>query len=128
MTVVGTIPNRALAAWVYDVSVALNQQNNGENEGTHVDESYAGESRAAKSDSQNSSVQHEARWRDAVRSLPTVRHTSAVNTQGERLHFLYNFAWEPCHVQLPYACTTLLDNSSVESLNLGAWDVQIVVE
>lgn len=105
VTVVGTIPNRALAAWVYDVADAVAAEKGGDVTSRNV-----------------------GQWHNAVRLLPTVRHTSAVNAQGERLHFFYNFAWESCSVQLPYACATLEGGSRIEQLELGAWDVQIVVE
>ena len=69
-----------------------------------------------------------ARWAD----LPTsARVTSARTSDGRRLWFVSNWAWEPITVPTPVEGTALLSGRGVRdrgSLELGAWDLDIVAE
>lgn len=67
-------------------------------------------------------------WR-AAQPSQTVR--SATNGRGERVHFVHNWAWEPSTFVLPAAVTDAIDGAELsmgESINLGAWDVRVLVE
>jgi beta-galactosidase len=75
-------------------------------------------------------------WQAGVRSRwadlpPSARVTGATTGAGRRLWFVSNWAWEPVAVPTPVAGTSLLSGRSVHeggSVELGAWDVDIVAE
>lgn len=56
----------------------------------------------------------------------TVTHSSAVNAEGEHLHFLFNWNWKPVTVKLPELCTRLKGAEEIQAVNLGAWDVIVL--
>lgn len=68
----------------------------------------------------------------------TVTHSSASNASGEKLHWLFNWSWEPAHVQLPVSCVQLdagsgsntasANESTVDTVTLGPWDVAMLRE
>lgn len=94
VTIVGTVPNRQLAASVID---------------------YATSGR-----------------RDPWAALAvgtSLSHSSAVNASGERLHFLFNWGWDPVELDLP-ACCARVDTPAahLRSVRLDAWDTAVVVE
>jgi beta-galactosidase len=69
-----------------------------------------------------------SRWADLPASA---RVTSARASDGRRLWFVSNWAWEPVTVPTPVNGTALLSGRDVQvggSLPLGAWDVDIVAE
>jgi beta-galactosidase len=62
---------------------------------------------------------------------PAVTVTSARNREGERLHFVSNWSWEPAQVPVPMAVRDLLSEERVPAgagLDLTAWDVRVLVE
>jgi beta-galactosidase len=72
-----------------------------------------------------------ATTRDWPELPPSVTVRSATNRRGERIHVLHNWRWEPVSVALPRPMREVLNEqaaSPVESLRLGAWDVQVLVE
>ncbi|MCV3739920.1 beta-galactosidase [Lentilactobacillus hilgardii] len=87
ITMVGTVPNSALAASIFDYALSKNK------------------------------------W---VAGHDTVTHSSAVNGNGERIHFLFNWNWQPVTINLPESCVPLGQSKPVESVKLNAWDVQIL--
>ena len=87
ITMVGTVPNSALAASIFDYALPKNKWVAGHN---------------------------------------TVTHSSAVNCNGERIHFLFNWNWQPVTINLPDSCVPLGKSKPVESIKLNAWDVQIL--
>jgi beta-galactosidase len=68
-------------------------------------------------------------WRAAVG--PTQSHLACRTTEGRSLHVIHNWAWQPSRYVLP-ASVTLLDAdtsfSPGQPIELGAWDVQILLE
>jgi beta-galactosidase len=68
------------------------------------------------------------RWRD----LPeTVTATGATAPDGRRIRFLHNWSWDPTEVLLPVAVADVLTPeryAAGDSLHLGPWDVQVLVE
>lgn len=67
----------------------------------------------------------EEKW---VLGHETVTHSSAVNKQGERLHFLFNWNWESVSLKLPVACVPLGQTQSLNSIQLKSWDVVVLKE
>ncbi len=68
------------------------------------------------------------RWASLPRS---VRVTGATTREGRRLWFVGNWAWEPVPVPTPVAGVALLSGRGGRkggSVELGAWDVEIVAE
>jgi beta-galactosidase len=68
------------------------------------------------------------RWADLP---PSARVTGASTRKGRRLWFVSNWAWEPVTVPTPVAGVALLSGRGVReggSVELGAWDVEIVAE
>jgi beta-galactosidase len=62
---------------------------------------------------------------------PSARVTGASTRKGRRLWFVSNWAWEPVTVPTPVAGVALLSGRGVReggSVELGAWDVEIVAE
>jgi beta-galactosidase len=62
---------------------------------------------------------------------PSARVTGATTRAGRRLWFVSNWAWEPVTVLTPVAGTCLLSGRGVRkgrSVELGAWDVDVVAE
>jgi len=69
-----------------------------------------------------------SRWADLP---PSTRVTGASSRAGRRLWFVSNWAWEPVTVPTPVTGTSLLSGRGVReggSLELGAWDVDILAE
>jgi beta-galactosidase len=69
-----------------------------------------------------------SRWADLP---PSARVTGASSRAGRRLWFVSNWAWEPVTVPTPVTSTSLLSGRGVReggSLELGAWDVDILAE
>ncbi|MCQ2000561.1 beta-galactosidase [Arthrobacter zhaoxinii] len=67
-------------------------------------------------------------WRS---TNPSQTVTSATNRHGERVHFVHNWTWEPTSFVLPAAVSDALDQTDYDagaSLELGAWDVRVLVE
>ncbi|GLY29140.1 beta-galactosidase [Kineosporia sp. NBRC 101731] len=61
---------------------------------------------------------------------PSVRVHSAVNQRGERLWVVQNWSWDEVSVTVPMAAENLHTGARTdegESLNLGAWDVAVLV-
>lgn len=67
----------------------------------------------------------EEKW---VLGHETVTHSSAVNKQGERLHFLFNWNWESVSLKLPVACVPLGQTQSLNSIQLKSWDAVVLKE
>jgi beta-galactosidase len=69
-----------------------------------------------------------SRWGD----LPPSAHVTGASTgEGRRLWFVSNWSWEPVTVPTPVAGTYLLSGRGIReggSVELGAWDVDIVAE
>jgi beta-galactosidase len=65
-------------------------------------------------------------------AAPTgVTSTGATATDGRRVRFLHNWAWEPATVPLPVAVRDVLagtDHEAGAELRLGPWDVRVLVE
>ena len=62
---------------------------------------------------------------------PSVRVTGTTTRAGRRLWFVGNWAWEPVTVPTPVAGVAQLSGRGVReggSVELGAWDVEIVAE
>jgi beta-galactosidase len=61
----------------------------------------------------------------------TVTVTSARNPAGERVHFVSNWSWEPTSLVLPIAARDVLSDADLRregDLELGAWDIRVLVE
>jgi beta-galactosidase len=77
-----------------------------------------------------------ARWLraapDAWADRPeTVTVTSARNRAGETVRFVSNWSWVATSVALPVAAQDLLSGTELRrgaELDLGAWDVRVLVE
>ena len=55
--------------------------------------------------------------------------SSATNAHDERIHVIHNWAWEPVRLGLPRPMTDLLtDTGDVDTLDLGPWDVRVLVD
>jgi beta-galactosidase len=66
---------------------------------------------------------------DAWGSLPeSVTVSSATNRDGQRIHVVHNWSWQPATVSLPQPMADALDTAAtpVEEISLGAWDVQVL--
>jgi hypothetical protein len=62
---------------------------------------------------------------------PSVRVTDATTREGRRLWFVGNWAWKPVTVPTPVAGVALRSDRGAReggSVELGAWDVEIVAE
>lgn len=94
VTVVGTMPNTALAASVIDYACPAGV------------------------------------WTSALAGHAAVTHSSAVNEAGTRLHFLFNWSWQPDEITLPVPCRALLDPDAEprQTVELGAWGVAVLAE
>ncbi|MFM9565550.1 beta-galactosidase [Streptomyces turgidiscabies] len=67
-------------------------------------------------------------WADLPAS---VTRTSATAADGRRVHFLHNWSWTPEPVRLPRAFRDVVNGrpcAEAESLELGPWDVRVLVE
>ncbi|MEV6344201.1 beta-galactosidase [Actinoplanes sp. NPDC051851] len=58
---------------------------------------------------------------------PSVRVHSAVNQHGERLWVVQNWSWDTVTVPVPFDATDLHSGEKVASLELGSWDVRVLV-
>ena len=57
--------------------------------------------------------------------------TSARNPAGGRLRFVSNWSWEPARLRVPVPVRDLLSGTDLgraEQLDLGPWDVRVLVE
>jgi beta-galactosidase len=55
--------------------------------------------------------------------------TSATAVDGRRLRFVHNWSWDADSVDLPAAVHDVLADTPVdEKLELGPWDVRVLVE
>jgi beta-galactosidase len=75
------------------------------------------------------------RWLAPARAWPdrpeTVTVTGARNRAGERLRFVSNWSWEPAALALPAEAQDVLSGKRLargERLELGAWDVRVLLE
>jgi beta-galactosidase len=69
-----------------------------------------------------------APWRPAT---PTQTVTSATNRHGDRVHVVHNWSWQPSAFPLPARVTDVVTGDELDegkTLELGAWDVRVVVE
>jgi beta-galactosidase len=60
----------------------------------------------------------------------TVTATTGTSPEGQRVHVIHNWSWEPTRVATPVELSDLLDGSSLPAgtaLDLGAWDVRVFV-
>jgi beta-galactosidase len=66
-------------------------------------------------------------WQD----LPeTVTATTGTASDGQRVHIVHNWSWEPARVVAPVDLTDALNDTPVPAgteLELGAWDVRVLV-
>ena len=69
-------------------------------------------------------------WTSALAGHAAVTHSSAVNEAGTRLHFLFNWSWQPDEITLPVPCRALLDPDAEprQTVELGAWGVAVLAE
>ncbi len=68
-------------------------------------------------------------WRALAAQPLTV--LSATSGAGRRLRFVHNWSWEPTTVATPVAVTDPLDGTALaagDHIELGAWDVRVLVE
>ena len=58
----------------------------------------------------------------------SVTVSSATNRDGQRIHVIHNWSWQPATVSLPQPMIDVLDPAStpVPEIRLGAWDVQVL--
>ena len=66
-------------------------------------------------------------WASAIHDCPTVTHSSAVNAEGRRIHWFFNWSWDAAKVQLPSTLLTL-DRQPRTIIELEAWDVIMLME
>ena len=60
---------------------------------------------------------------------PSVTVTSATAADGRRLRFVHNWSWDGVSVDLPAAVHDVLADTSVsDKLDLGPWDVRVLLE
>jgi beta-galactosidase len=72
-------------------------------------------------------VGHEPLWE----SLPeSVTVHSATNADGERIHVMHNWSWEPVQLALPHEMTDILGDRDTRTadVELGSWDVRVLAE
>lgn len=61
----------------------------------------------------------------------SVRRSSAVNQDGRRVHFVFNWSWDPALVELPVAVEDAVSSERLTKgaqLELGPWDVRVLAE
>ncbi|HEY5840421.1 MAG TPA: beta-galactosidase trimerization domain-containing protein, partial [Mycobacterium sp.] len=53
---------------------------------------------------------------------------SATNRDGQRIHVVHNWSWQPATLTLPHPMVDILNENSepTEQINLGAWDVRVL--
>jgi beta-galactosidase len=58
----------------------------------------------------------------------SVTVSSATNRDGQRIHVVHNWSWQPITVGLPEPMVDLLAAAAtpVQEISLGAWDVQVL--
>jgi beta-galactosidase len=67
-----------------------------------------------------------SRWADLPSSVTV---TSATAADGRRLRFVHNWSWDSLSVDLPATLHDVLRDTSVsDKLDLGPWDVRVLVE
>lgn len=57
--------------------------------------------------------------------------SSSINSEGQRLVFIYNWGWEEVDYVLPGAVTDALSSEKVQAgsaITLGSWDVRVLIE
>lgn len=60
-----------------------------------------------------------------------VRRSSAVNRAGRRVHFLFNWSWEPAGAELPVDCDDAVRGDRLDAghrVDLAPWGVRVFVE
>jgi beta-galactosidase len=68
-------------------------------------------------------------WRVALRA--TQSHVACRTADGRTLHLIHNWSWQPSRYVLPASVTALGADTTLSSdqpIELGAWDVQILLE
>ncbi|WP_030621626.1 beta-galactosidase [Streptomyces fulvoviolaceus] len=69
--------------------------------------------------------------RNAWQDLPaSVTATTGTSPDGRRVHIVHNWSWEPASVPAPVDLTDAVTGTSLPAgtaLNLGAWDVRVLV-
>ena len=68
-------------------------------------------------------------WQDRVG--PTQSHLACRTRGGHILHLIHNWSWQPSRYPVPVSATTLGTGTALapdESLQLSAWDVQLLLE
>ena len=69
-----------------------------------------------------------AAWADLPASVTA---TGAASRDGRRIRFVHNWSWTPVSIELPGTSRDLLEGTDLpagEKLNLGAWDVRVLLE
>jgi beta-galactosidase len=71
--------------------------------------------------------QQQERWSELPESVTV---NSATNRDGQRIHVVHNWSWQPVTLALPQPLTDVLDNESqpVQEIALGPWDVRVLAE
>jgi beta-galactosidase len=69
--------------------------------------------------------QQQERWSELPESVTV---NSATNRDGQRIHVVHNWSWQPVTLTLPQPLTDVLDNESqpVQEIALGPWDVRVL--
>ena len=57
-----------------------------------------------------------------------VTESSAINSSGDHLHFVFNWSWDSTTIKLPQACSILGEGQAVQSITLKPWDTVILRE
>lgn len=66
-----------------------------------------------------------------ARSTDSQSVSTSTNGAGERVHVIHNWSWEPSAFTLPAASRDVLSDEELATgteLELGAWDVRVVIE
>jgi beta-galactosidase len=69
--------------------------------------------------------QQQERWRELPESVTV---NSATNRDGQRIHVVHNWSWQPVTLTMPQPLTDVLDKESqpVQEIALGPWDVRVL--
>ena len=69
--------------------------------------------------------QQQERWNELPESVTV---NSATNRDGQRIHVVHNWSWQPVTLALPQPLTDVLDNESqpIQEIALGPWDVRVL--
>lgn len=61
----------------------------------------------------------------------SVRRSSAVNADGQRVHFLFNWSWDTTEITVPHDLIDVIDQSEVNrdtTVTLGPWGTRVLRE